>query len=269
MSAEISTFVLYAERSLHLGRNVCVRGGDIGVRSPAHPNAGVQLTVGSGSRLDREKQVFSPCVSIGDDVGIGQILTNYFRDNDVVLTPLMPFPVLTMPALPVAPAPSSGGGNVTVPHGHTTVLLPGSYGDLTVCGRLELVPGDYSFTCVKAVDCAHIRVTRNLQVLGDQRADEAAEQEKLTSANIRVKTSLVSGREVVIAPADEQPAGELVISVAGSDAPIGPAVSVGERSTIKAVLFAPHGTLALADHVRAAGGFAAFFRRGRPRTASR
>jgi subtilase family serine protease len=73
-----------------------------------------------------------------------------------------------------------------------------------------------------------------------------------------VLDTLTAGRHAAIYPDFRLQAQQFIISVAGSDAKDRPAASIGEHSLIRALLAAPHGTLALADHVRATGAFAAF-----------
>jgi hypothetical protein len=46
--------------------------------------------------------------------------------------------------------------------------------------------------------------------------------------------------------------------VSGSDTSSRPAVSFGEGSEVRAILVAPHGTVAMADHVHATGACATF-----------
>ena len=74
---------------------------------------------------------------------------------------------------------------------------------------------------------------------------------------ISISGSLSTGREAEIAPAFDQGAAHLAISIGGLDACQVPAASLGERSRIRALLSAPHGTLALADYTHATGAFAA------------
>jgi len=47
----LTTFVLYAERSIRLGVRDRVEGGDVGVRSFVEPNTIVQADVGAGDRV--------------------------------------------------------------------------------------------------------------------------------------------------------------------------------------------------------------------------
>jgi hypothetical protein len=78
------------------------------------------------------------------------------------------------------------------------------------------------------------------------------------NVQMTVVDTLTAGRHAAIYPGFRLQAQQFSISVAGSDAKDRPAASIGEHSLIRALLAAPHGTLALADHVRATGAFAAF-----------
>lgn len=78
------------------------------------------------------------------------------------------------------------------------------------------------------------------------------------NVQMTVVDTLTAGRHTAIYPDFRLPAQQFSISVAGSDAKDRPAASIGEHSLIRALLAAPHGTLAFADHVRATGAFAAF-----------
>jgi subtilase family serine protease len=80
-----------------------------------------------------------------------------------------------------------------------------------------------------------------------------------------VENTLVANSDVTIRPSGQQPAADLFISVTGSDASLDdrgtssrPTVVFGPRSKIRAIVSAPHGTLAMDDHVEATGAFAGF-----------
>jgi Pro-kumamolisin, activation domain len=163
---------------------------------------------------------------------------NSISDDGIAIGPLTPFPGATMPPLPLAPAVGASGPDVIVNHGDVAALQPGNYGTLALSGTAALNPGRYSFTKVTVGHDAKL-----LAIAGD--------------VDIRVAESLATGRDVEIAPAFGQDAAHLTISVAGQDTGPVPTASLGERSRIRALLSAPHGTLALADRVHATGAFAA------------
>jgi Pro-kumamolisin, activation domain len=135
--------------------------------------------------------------------------------------------------------PRAGGQNISVGSDQALALPPGNYGTLTVNGILLLNPGHYVVSKVQVGDFGRI-----VAVTGD--------------VQMTVVDTLTAGRHTAIYPDFRLPALQFSISVAGSDAKDRPAASIGEHSLIRALLAAPHGTLALADHVRATGAFAAF-----------
>ena len=234
----ISGFVLYAERSLRVGRHGVVSGGDLGIHAVTGPNAGPQARLADRASIEPDRTVFAPSISLGRDVRLGPVEANSIIDDGVAIGPLTPFPAAAMPALPLAPPAGPPGPDVTVNRGDVTALQPGGYGALAAYGTVALNPGRYSFA---AVIVGH--EGRLLAIAGD--------------VEVSISGSLSTGREAEIAPAFDQGASHLTISIGGLDAGQIPAASLGERSRIRALLSAPHGTLALADYVHATGAFAA------------
>ena len=72
----ISGFVLYAERSLRVGRHDVVGGGDLGIHAVAGPNAGPQAQIAERASIEPDRTVFAPSVSLGRDVRLGPIEAN-------------------------------------------------------------------------------------------------------------------------------------------------------------------------------------------------
>ena len=235
----IGDFVLYAEQSLALGLENRVLGGDVGVRSRAKESAGGQLVAGGGSVIDPDHEVISPSVSLGHRVVCGPVLTDAFVDHAIHLRSELPFPASTMPPLPLASAPTLGAPAVTVAAGHVAALVSGSYDTLTVDGSIVLNPGDYVFSSIT------IGHAGNLVSVGP--------------VHIMVINYLTAGRLARLHPMFDQLADQLTISVAGTDQTVTlPAVSFGERAHLRALLDAPHGTVAFADRVTVKGAVAGF-----------
>jgi Pro-kumamolisin, activation domain len=257
----ISEFVLYAERAVALGQHVKVDGGDIGVRSIASLSAGYQLVIGGDSEVEHCRQVFAQSIELRRGVRIGQMNANAITDDGVEIGPVFLFPATGMPALPLAPAPLTGGEDVYVAEGEVLVLLPGNYGSVTVLGRLELISGTYGFCELLVGDCAHVRATAD-RVLGVNPAGDGGEgndeDRKPDLTQLSITKFLNAGRDTLIAPTEEHCAKRFLILVAGADTPGRPAVSIGERSRLSAIVAAPHGTVAIADHCKLTGAFAAF-----------
>ena len=243
---KISQFVLYAERSISLGDHDTVFRGDIGVRSIAQSDFGTQLKVGNDSIIERSHILLSPSVSMGEDVTVGLVQTNTRQDNGIALRTQMAFPASAMPPLPLAqrracgPRPDNGGSSVTVGGDQVVALNPGIYDALLVTGTAVLNPGNYSFCSVTLAD-----FSRLVAIAGD--------------VKISIRDYLTTGRSVRIYPAFHATADRLTISVSGSNKTGSPpVVSIGEHSSIRALVVAPHGTISFADHVRATGAFAGF-----------
>jgi hypothetical protein len=234
----IGEFVFYAEQRLALGAGNRVAGGHIGVRSAAGNPGGGQLTAGAGSVIEAGHSVLSPSVSLGHAVRRGAVLA------DAVAGPAesqadQPFPASLMPPLPLAASPAAGTETVSVPAGQERTLVPGRYGTLTVDGSLVLDPGDYVFASIDVGDGATL--------------------EPSGAARVVVLSYLRVGQDAEIQPPTGQPAGLLTISIAGTDQDqASPAVSVGERAQLRALLSAPHGSVVFADHAQVSGAVAGF-----------
>jgi hypothetical protein len=147
-SPAINTFVLYAERSVHLGVGDHSLGGDIGVTAPAVSSFGTQLTVGNFDGLDPLRNLYAPSVSLGELAIVGDVETNSLQNNGGSFNTKGPFPASAMPTLPMAIGATSGTTNISVAPLQIETLNPGNYGTLTDDGILFLNPGAYSFASV-------------------------------------------------------------------------------------------------------------------------
>lgn len=236
---EIDRFVLYSEQSLALAEWCHVVGGDLGVRSVARDSVSNHLTVERGSRIDADRALIAPSVVLGREVAHGPVRTNELLDDCIPLRSQRSFPASAMPPLPLAPAPAAGSSSVTIEANAVLSLNPGAYDALTVCGSLVLNPGEYTFSSVTVDD------TARLVTIGMVR--------------ITVIDYLSAGRRAQIHPLFDKPADQLWISVAGIDSTSGnPAASFGEHAHLSALLSAPHGTVAFADHVKVRGAVAGY-----------
>jgi Pro-kumamolisin, activation domain len=236
---KIGQFVLYAERSLSLGACDAVRHGDLGVRSLTEASHGSQLKIGRDSFVQPSHIVLSPSVLVGENVTLGAVGADQFRDNGLPLGPAAPFPAAAMPPLPLAQGGGSKGSDVSVARGQALALPPGHFGILKVDGVLLLNPGVYVAKEVLIGDFGRI-----VAITGD--------------VQMSIVGTFTAGRHTAIYPDFGLSAKQFTIAVGGYDDAKRPAASIGEHSFIRALLAAPHGTLSLADHVRATGAFAAF-----------
>lgn len=251
----ITDFVLYAERSVKLGRDDRVRGGDVGVATLAMQSFGTQLIVGEHSFVDSEQDLLAPSIQLDAHSLVGDVETSSLTNNGGRLLLQAPFPT-SMPPVPIALASSPGTSNVTVDRWQFQKLAPGAYAALTVNGSLLLEPGIFYFSAVTLGDGARV-----LALPG--------------GADVRIAGSLATGNGSRLSPLEpedgwydgwgpnphcqRQPASQLSISVSGYDGPGGtpPAVSLGEGTGVDALLFAPRGTLSLKARTSATGAYAA------------
>jgi hypothetical protein len=238
-SPKISDFALYAQRSVTLGASDQINGGDVGVSTAASPSFGTQLRVGSSATVQMSHSLLAPSVSLASGAHVGDVQTNSLTNNGGTFGTQASFPGAAMP-VPVLGAPTgSGGSNVNVPAFTITILSPGNYGTLSVTGTVLLSAGSYTFTSVTMANQAHLGVVSG-------------------TATVSVAGSFSAGQFVTIASPGFQPAGQLVISVAGSDSGGAAAFSVGPSAGISALLSAPHGTLSLGNSTTATGAFGGF-----------
>jgi hypothetical protein len=240
LAPKIGDFVLYAERSVHLGESDNLLGGEIGVHSFAEPKFGVQMKVGANSKIERSHDLFSPSITLGHGVDLGILQTDVLTDDGIALHNPDPFKISAMPPLPLVPVTAPGGANVTVDARQIVNLAPGDYGALVVAGALRLSPGAYSFTSVTLRDFAMLTADS-----GD--------------VGVTIRDGLTTGREAHIGTTERGGSARLLLAIAGSDGDKSQAaVSIGEHSTVHAVIVAANGTLSFADNVEATGAFAGF-----------
>ncbi len=255
-SPTITDFVLYAERSVRLGRDDRVQGGDVGVAAVTAPGFGPQLIVGEHSFVDPEEDLLAPSVRLDAHSFVGDVETSSLTNSGGRLRLQAPLPS-PMPPVPVALASTPGAANVSVDRLQFQRLAPGAYATLTVNGTLLLEPGVFSFSAVTVGDDARV-----LALPG-------------AATDVRGAGTLSTGRRArraTLEPVDggdhgwgpephrhHQPASQLSISVFGYDTSSPSwAASIGARTVVDGLVFAPHGTLALGDDATATGAFAGF-----------
>ena len=234
----LNVFALYAQRSVTLGSSDHINGGDVGVATVAPPAFGPQLVVGASATVQANHNLVAPSVSLGSGASVGDVQTNSLTNSGATLGTVASYPS-SMPLPPLALPTGSGGSTVTVPAFTITTLNPGSYGAVSITGTLYLNPGTYTFASVTMANQAHLAGISG-------------------TATVSVAGTFQAGNSVSISSPGATPAGQLVISVAGSDSGTTPAFSVGTSAAISAVLSAPHGTLSLGGSSVATGAFAGF-----------
>jgi hypothetical protein len=256
----LDTFVLYGERSVKIGQDTTVSGGNVGVLGAAPTVFGVQLTLDDHVTVDKLHNLFSPTIAVGLQSTAGDVQANKVTHNGGAIGPAGGFPFSTMPPLPLRQAAlATSGQAVTIASGTSSTLSPGSYGALTVAGTITLAPGTYSFSTVTIADSGALHSSSSLACVGSPGPSCATE--------ISVAGALVVGAHASVEPQFESPnpgnltpqASALTITVAANDpSPGTPAAKIGSGGKVRALLAAPGGTLSIDDEVEAVGAFSAF-----------
>ena len=234
----LNVFALYAQRSVTLGSSDHINGGDVGVATVQPPSFGPQLVVGPSAVVQSNHNLVAPSVSLGSGAQVGDVQTNSLTNSGATLGTVAAYPA-SMPSAPVALPTGSGGSAVSVPAFTITTLNPGNYGAVSVTGTLLLNAGAYTFASVTMANQGHLAGVSG-------------------TATVSVAGTFQAGNSVSIASPGGTPAGQLVVSVAGSDVGTNPAFSVGTSAAVNAVLLAPHGTLSLGGSSTVTGAFAGF-----------
>jgi hypothetical protein len=250
----IDDFVLYAERSIELGRHSHA-DGNLGVRTMVVQDQLVsQLALAEHARACT---LYAPSVLLAIYAEAGNVFTSALhRVLDVGIGAERRFPP-TMPLLPLARA-EGDGGDIIVSRFRQLSLSPGNYGSVTLLfeSQLWLAAGTYVF--------ASLAMHERSKVLGSP-----------GEVRLGITGRMAVARGAHISPQAHRPeAKNFQIFVAGDDGqdesakPGQPvrrsrtesalAVTVEDDASIHALLAAPHGTLKIANKVHCKGAFAAF-----------
>ena len=243
-SPTLSTFALYGERSVSLGNQDQVRGGDVGVAAAAVTGFGAQLIVGPQVQISKTNNLLAPSVTLGSQSQVGDVQATTLVNNGAQsLGTVAAYPASLMPVRPVASNPASSTSDVTVAAQAHVSLSPGAYGSLTVGNQayVTLAAGTYSFSSVS--------LGNEVQILGNT-----------AGVTWLVGGPFATGSEDQINRSGGATAGDFTILVAGSDASGGTplAASIGSQTQLTGLLAAPHGTLSVASQAQLTGAFAAF-----------
>ena len=154
---QLSHFVLYAERSIELGRHSHAEG-NLGVRTVvAQDQSGAQLTLAEHARAHT---LYAPSVALAIYADVRDVFTSALqRALDVGVGAEHPFPEM-MPLLPLAHAEGNGREIIVGRHQQVS-LTPGSYGSVTLLYESELwvAAGAYVF--------ASLQMDERSRLLGD------------------------------------------------------------------------------------------------------
>ena len=244
LSPTIGNFALYAERSVNLGSQDQVKGGDVGVAAATVGSFGPQLLVGQQVQVSKTNNLLSPSVSLGSQCQVGDVQTTTLTNHGAQsLGTVAAYPASLMPALPVAGNPTGSTSNVTVAAQAHVSLSPGAYGSLTIGNQAQvtLAAGSYSFSSVS--------IGNQVQIAGNS-----------SGVTWLVSGTFAAGSEDQINRSGGTAASTLVILIGANDGTNGtpPAASIGAETQMTALVAAPHGTLSVASEAQLTGAFAAF-----------
>lgn len=235
-------FALYAYHSLLLDQNVVVTG-DIGVREKQSDiTIGIpdtEITVLQNAFI--AGNLYADAIQLKNKVNItGVVVSNELTTaNGVALTEPRETTIVLPVINPVTdfPAATPGETAISVAHGNTQSLAPGSYAALNIetQATLELTTGTYHFQDITLGQSAKI-VTNG-------------------SCEVRVAGRLSVGNNCTISPISgaQLDAGELQFFIVGMNGSTGAldatpkAVGIGNNCNIQARLIAPNGTLELGN----------------------
>jgi len=232
-----SSFALYAELGITLAAD-CEVTGDVGVRSREGDTAGWQLSLEAGAVLRPASRAIAPSVKIAAGAQCPAALADRVDGQLAGDATAASFPYDQTPPLPLAPAPDPGAEEVTVPSGEHRSIAPGDYGNLRVHGTLTLAAGEYVVAAVTLGADA-------ILVAGGR-------------VRIAVLRRLTAAAGARLQPQAGAAAAGLVISVSGTDREGGPAVRLGPRTELRALLVAPHATVAIGERAEVTGAVAGF-----------
>lgn len=234
-----SSFSLYAELALEVGTS-CRVSGDVGVRSVGRASSGAQLVLGSHTVLGASFRAIAPSVQIASGAQCATVLTDELIDHNSADRPATSaFPAALMPPLPLVVSAGAGERAVVVAAGQQQTLTPGAYGSLVVDGVAVLEAGEYGFTDVTVGADAELRCAGAVQVT--------------------VLRTLTAHDGARLRPQDvEMGATDMHVSVLAADDETTPAVRLGQRVVVRAVVAAPHATVALGAHAELTGAVAGF-----------
>jgi hypothetical protein len=259
------TAVLIAEKTIHIGKNDSVTGGDVVIRQiepwttadggistaiSIAPDGGTpttppqpQLVVDQGANVGIAADcttgagtVSASSISLAKTGCIGHAQTNALTSDGASAATQTAFPTAPLRPLPLGPLPGVGTSNVTVSPGSSMSLSPGNYGVVTVghAATLTFASGNYSLQ--QLVVDANATVTTS------------------AACGVAILTStLTDGDHSTIAAATGCTAKDLFITIAET-AP----VNIGQHTTVHALLAAPHADLNVEKGATVRGALAAF-----------
>jgi hypothetical protein len=250
---QISHFVLYAERSIELGRHSHA-DGNLGVRTTVVSNSSAsQLALAEHARA---RDLYAPSISLAIYAEVGDVFTSALhRVLDIGIGAEHSFPP-TMPLLPLARA-EGDGRDITVGRHKQLTLTPGSYGAVTLLyeSELWLAAGTYVFASLLMDEQSKL-----LGTPGEVRLGIVDRMAVARGARVGPQAHCPEARhfQIFVAGDDRSAEAGKRNQLVGTGIASTPAVTVEDDAFLHALLAAPHGTIQVADRVRCKGAFAAF-----------
>ena len=245
----VSSFCIFATNSVWVRPGAVINSGNIGVQD-AGPgpwlNADSELTIGKNVQVADGIALYGDSVMLRAGASVADVSYNELAGTGTIrgnqYTPLsLPLGV----SLPAFPTPAPGTEGHIVKKGETLTLGPGAYGEVRVKknATLILTGGTYHVEDLLAGPQAKILFRGPIDLVINNRLDP--------------------GKEAVIGPEDGSGIGarDIRIYVNGINGDSGdlddePAAAVvGRDNTVRANIYAPHGTLWIKQGTVAEGAF--------------
>ena len=246
----VSDFVLFALNSIYLNSRSVVNSGNIGVKNATDGpwlNSGVEISIGSRATVKDSCQIYGDSIKIGSRARVFDVFYNELDNKGTIggetHTPLE-FPVAQEPEFePGTP----GDTNITVKPWKTQIIEPGSYGKVTVGfkGKLILSGGQYHFKDLDVGLIGSLECAGRSKIYVQNRVWFALEANLRPSASASIDAT------------------GIVLYVGGANGgkgflwAIAEAVRIGIGADIKAIIYAPNGTLSIGYGAKMRGAFIA------------
>ncbi|UCG11003.1 MAG: hypothetical protein JSU72_10540, partial [Deltaproteobacteria bacterium] len=249
-TTEVSSFSILAFNSIWVRQGATATGGNLGVidASPGPClNSKAEVTIGGNVYVGDGVSIYGDSVKINKGASVFDAHYNELANNGTIRanehTPLgLPLDV----SLPEFPLPSPGAATHQIPRGETLTLSPDYYGDIIVRakGSLVLPGGTYH---IENLELGHPRarilfqaptelIINNRLGLGKQAFIGPEEGSSISAKDIRIYVNGNNGKKGTLRSTPK-------------------AVVVGQNSTLRANIYAPHGTIWIRKGAVAEGAF--------------
>lgn|GEM_PF-710084 len=245
----IAAFSIYAANSIYLKNNSQVFSGNIGVLDVSTGPwlaQNSELTVGTNAYVHDGVSIYGDKIFIKSNGSAYDVYYNYLDGNGTVrgdhYTPLsLPLDI----PLPQFPTPNPGTEDITLATKETLTLAPGSYGEIKIKSQATLIltGGTYHLQNLEVGTKAKVLFQAPTEVIINNRlepgSNAAIGPEEGSGINARDIVFYVNGINGNTRNLDASPK----------------AAIIGTKSTVKANIYAPNGTIWLKNHVDAEGAF--------------